>query len=90
VSRHVSDTARHERNRTVSIPRPSGKNGERAPLLHRRSLHELDVPPEAEEVTSAPLAGGTILGIHNLAIVAPQFIVSFSETYRIFKLMNNP
>lgn len=24
-----------------------------------------------------PVAGGTILGIHNLAIVFPQFIVSF-------------
>ena len=31
----------------------------------------LDVP-DAE-----PVAGGTILGIHNLAIVFPQFIVRF-------------
>lgn len=29
-----------------------------------------------------PAAGGTILGIHNLAIVFPQFIVSYPRTSR--------
>lgn len=58
----------------MSVPgrRPSAVN-ERDPLLRRRRSfeHGLEHPSE-EEV----LAGGTILGIHNLAIVFPQFIVS--------------
>jgi solute carrier family 45 protein 1/2/4 len=29
-----------------------------------------------EYTGSGPVAGGTIMGIHNLAIVFPQFIVS--------------
>lgn len=46
---------------------------EREPLLRRRSLtptHEIDELADAQ-----PLAGGTVLGIHNLAIVIPQFLV---------------
>ncbi len=51
---------------------------ERQPLLRRRSFDEdFDYEPPREEVIStAPIAGGTILGLHNLAIVMPQFIVS--------------
>ena len=30
-----------------------------------------------EYTGSGPVAGGTIMGIHNLAIVFPQFIVSY-------------
>lgn len=56
---------------------------ERAPLLRQRSLG-----PDLEEegVTSTSernVAGGTVLGIHNLAIVMPQFIVS-----RTWKLLS--
>ncbi|KAJ3489701.1 hypothetical protein NLI96_g1934 [Meripilus lineatus] len=65
---------RPSHSRTMSVPgrRPSAVN-ERDPLLRRRRSfeHGLEHPSE-EEV----LAGGTILGIHNLAIVFPQFIVA--------------
>jgi solute carrier family 45 protein 1/2/4 len=47
---------------------------ERTTLLRRNSLR---VNYEAETgETPKPMAGGTVLGIHNLAIVFPQFIVS--------------
>jgi len=48
---------------------------ERRPLLRRRSHDELDSALDTDG-SSASLAGGTVLGIHNLAIVLPQFIVS--------------
>lgn len=35
-----------------------------------------------EYTGSGPVAGGTIMGIHNLAIVFPQFIVSFGLLLR--------
>ncbi|KAJ3554771.1 hypothetical protein NM688_g2936 [Phlebia brevispora] len=67
---------RPSHSRTRSTPaRPIGS--ERDPLLRRRRSFE-----EHHDLTSAvvsetePLAGGTILGIHNLAIVFPQFIVA--------------
>lgn len=74
-ARPVQETRRpHVRN--VSTP---GHNhpgsGERQPLIRRRSLDEYDNPPE-EDMPVSPLPGGTILGLHNLAIVMPQFIVS--------------
>ena len=48
---------------------------ERQPLLTRRRSFEDQVDNEdAQKHTH--IAGGTILGIHNLAIVFPQFIVS--------------
>lgn len=47
---------------------------ERQPLLRRQSLR-LDYEAETGEIPT-PMAGGTVLGIHNLAIVFPQFIVS--------------
>lgn len=47
-------------------------NTERQPLLRRRSFDEFD----ARDNQTKPIAGGTVLGIHNLAIVFPQFIVS--------------
>lgn len=47
---------------------------ERQPLLRRQSLG-----PRAEPIgvgaIAQPVAGGTVLGIHNLAIVMPQFLV---------------
>lgn len=33
-----------------------------------------------------PVAGGTIMGIHNLAIVFPQFIVSSNAHYHFIPL----
>lgn len=51
---------------------------ERTTLLRRQSLR-LDYEAETGEVPTK-MAGGTVLGIHNLAIVFPQFIVcSFSS-----------
>lgn len=51
-----------------------GANGEHEPLIRRRSLGP---PGEENELAEAqPVAGGTVLGIHNLAIVMPQFLVS--------------
>uniref|UniRef100_D8PPH9 MFS general substrate transporter n=2 Tax=Schizophyllum commune (strain H4-8 / FGSC 9210) TaxID=578458 RepID=D8PPH9_SCHCM len=46
---------------------------ERRPLLRRRSLDDLDASAANQDQQSQ---GGTILGIHNLAIVMPQFIVA--------------
>ena len=50
--------------------------GERRPLLRRRSLDDLDASAANQDQQAQ---GGTILGIHNLAIVMPQFIVSRSR-----------
>lgn len=51
--------------------------GDRQPLLRTRSLHEAD----ADDISAAtPVAGGTILGVHNLAIVMPQFVVSLAAS----------
>lgn len=77
-----SHSRRPSHSRTLSTPATMRNNrqipdDERTPLVRRRSLEHnrtLDsdyVPPEAEAA-----AGGTILGIHNLAIVMPQFVVS--------------
>lgn len=51
---------------------PSSIN-ERTTLLRRQSLR-IDYEAETGEIPT-PMAGGTVLGIHNLAIVFPQFIV---------------
>ena len=48
-------------------------DGERAPLLRHRSMDDSDAIVDDNE---KGVAGGTVLGIHNLAIVLPQFIVS--------------
>ncbi|THG97610.1 hypothetical protein EW026_g4422 [Hermanssonia centrifuga] len=67
-------TRRPSHSRTRSTPaRPVLTEHE--PLLRRRRSfeehHDLASAPDAD-----PVAGGTILGIHNLAIVFPQFIVA--------------
>jgi len=53
---------------------------ERTQLIRRHSMmgRDIETDPEGEigYVGPAPVAGGTILGIHNLAIVFPQFLVS--------------
>ncbi|KNZ81557.1 General alpha-glucoside permease [Termitomyces sp. J132] len=56
---------------------------ERQPLLRSRSHDGLDTGVQVGP--SAPMAGGTVLGIHNLAIVMPQFIVAL-VTSLIFRI----
>ncbi|KAG5651968.1 hypothetical protein H0H81_006783 [Sphagnurus paluster] len=58
---------------------------ERQPLLRRRSYDAYETTPD--EMTIAPMAGGTVLGIHNLAIVLPQFIVAL-VTSAIFRAVD--
>jgi hypothetical protein len=50
------------------------RRGEREPLLRHHSAADESTPISSVEVAQ-PVAGGTVLGIHNLAIVFPQFIV---------------
>ncbi|EJF61160.1 MFS general substrate transporter [Dichomitus squalens LYAD-421 SS1] len=74
---------RPSHSRTLSTPairRNSRQNadGERTPLLRRRSFDQRDADAGLPESESA--AGGTILGIHNLAIVMPQFIVAIASS----------
>lgn len=51
------------------------ERAERQPLLNRRRSFD-NQTDNGDTQKRAPVAGGTILGIHNLAIVFPQFIVS--------------
>ncbi|RPD67263.1 MFS general substrate transporter [Lentinus tigrinus ALCF2SS1-7] len=72
---------RPSHSRTLSTPamRRNSRVGdaERTPLLRRRSFdqHNPDAASGQESV-----AGGTILGIHNLAIVMPQFVVAIASS----------
>ncbi|KAJ7904651.1 MFS general substrate transporter [Mycena olivaceomarginata] len=84
--------ARPAHIRTLSVPVAGPRRGsdvrhdERQPLLRRRSFDAFD--PTGEDVPpAARVAGGTILGIHNLAIVAPQLIVAI-VTSLIFKIVD--
>ena len=52
---------------------------ERQPLLSRRRSFE-DQADNEDTRKHTRVAGGTILGIHNLAIVFPQFLVSLTHT----------
>jgi solute carrier family 45 protein 1/2/4 len=54
----------------------SNNINERSTLLRRNSLR-VNYEADTGEVPK-PMAGGTVLGIHNLAIVFPQFIVGRS------------
>jgi hypothetical protein len=50
---------------------------ERTPLVRSFSTADIESAGESLDYTGCgPVAGGTIMGIHNLAIVFPQFIVS--------------
>ncbi|KAJ7590853.1 hypothetical protein C8J56DRAFT_781752 [Mycena floridula] len=73
--------------RTVSTPGPITRLSERQPLLRRRSQDEFDA--EDPSATPPPVAGGTILGVHNLAIVMPQFIVAVATSI-IFRIVDGP
>jgi len=73
---------RPSRPRTLSVPSappissPSVVVNERQPLLRRRSYDGYHDTVGDAVAEPSPVAGGTVLGIHNLAIVFPQFIVS--------------
>jgi len=81
-------SVRPPRNRFLSTPPNRRANGERQPLIRRHSLDEYEAGPEDEEAeSSVQTTGGTILGIHNLAIVMPQFIVAL-VTSTIFRIVD--
>ncbi|KAI0650349.1 MFS general substrate transporter [Trametes meyenii] len=67
---------RPSHSRTLSTPaaRRNSRQGEdeRTPLVRRRSFDHHNANASQPEASS----GGTVLGIHNLAIVMPQFIVA--------------
>jgi len=62
---------------------------ERTPLMRRHSMMELYDPGEEDMgyVGTKPVAGGTILGIHNLAIVIPQFLIALISS-AIFRIVD--
>lgn len=62
----------------VRPPSPSQRcTSERAPLLGSHTDEEVgESTHSVSDEPKRPLAGGTVLGIHNLAIVMPQFFVS--------------
>jgi solute carrier family 45, member 1/2/4 len=70
-ARRVSDPSLSSRHH--SFDQEEGQ-----PLMGQRSIAEGSdiVPTDDLFRVERPLAGGTVLGIHNLAIVIPQFIVS--------------
>jgi len=81
------ENARPSHVRTLSVPVASRRGSdERQPLIRRRSLDAYDA--NAEDVPpAARVAGGTILGVHNLAIVAPQLIVAIATSI-IFRIVD--
>lgn len=84
--------------RTTSTPlgwrsHPSSPMGraspdERTPLTRSYSTADLEGANEMEYTGQGPVAGGTIMGIHNLAIVFPQFIIAVVASI-IFKLADS-
>ena len=67
----------HSRTNTGSSSFASFAISERQPLLTRATaaLENCEVETLGPVDRDRPVAGGTVLGIHNLAIVLPQFIV---------------
>ncbi|KAF8663452.1 hypothetical protein AX16_001022 [Volvariella volvacea WC 439] len=78
---------RPSHSRVLSHPGVRRTINERQPLLRRRSFNDEFNSPIEEIPAPAALAGGTILGIHNLAIVMPQFIVAL-VTSAIFTVVD--
>ncbi|TDL29430.1 MFS general substrate transporter [Rickenella mellea] len=78
----------HYHTRAISSPamvkwKPTNSR-ERQPLMpRRRSL----MAPNEGPVETQPAAGGTVLGIHNLAIVMPQFFVALASSV-IFRIVD--
>ena len=74
-----------------SAPRPNSSRVNSDYVSENRgNPHPSDVyEEEAEEIeTPTPIAGGTVLGIHNLAIVMPQFIIALVSS-AIFRAVDN-
>jgi len=64
------------RARAISSPQIyTVTTNERQPLIRRRTHEEYEAAIEESDPTP-PVAGGTVLGIHNLAIVFPQFVIA--------------
>jgi len=80
-------SSRGAHTRTVSTPDYTLRhNGERRPLLRTRSHDEYETGQDEAEV-SKPVAGGTVLGVHNLAIVLPQLLVALITSV-IFRIVD--
>jgi solute carrier family 45 protein 1/2/4 len=84
---NTQDFRRPSHIRNLSTPARPSFTSETRPLIRRRSFDEYDTNPEEEEIAIKPLPGGTILGIHNLAIVVPQLIVAIMTSI-IFKVVD--
>jgi len=74
---------------TQSVRRSDGRASDECdPLLQSSPSHrergEGNNNGEASTEGTQPIAGGTILGIHNLAIVMPQFIVRYASLPFLF------
>ncbi|KAL5527409.1 hypothetical protein ACEPAG_6200 [Sanghuangporus baumii] len=78
-------TRNHFRNFSSPTEHRWRQSNERAPLLRRHSLGP--TADDDESQPPQPVAGGTVLGIHNLAIVMPQFIVAIVAS-AIFKIVD--
>ncbi|KAF8914025.1 hypothetical protein CPB84DRAFT_1758181, partial [Gymnopilus junonius] len=86
----VHDNQRPFHTRNVSTPSHLYRlAGERQPLVRRRSFDEYENRMDEEIIPGKPLAGGTILGIHNLAIVLPQLMVAIFTSI-IFQVVDGP
>ncbi|KAK1920805.1 major facilitator superfamily domain-containing protein [Papiliotrema laurentii] len=92
VPEHAIAHPRPTHSRALSTPagpwrsQPSSPRiNERTPLSRSWSTADIENAGEAMDYTGGPVAGGTIMGIHNLAIVFPQFIIALVASV-IFKL----
>jgi len=72
--------------RTISQPSIATRDTERQPLLLRRRSLDYDTRGDDTE-EKKPVGGGTVLGIHNLAIVFPQFIIALVSSV-IFRVVD--
>ncbi|KAH8999258.1 MFS general substrate transporter [Lactarius akahatsu] len=81
----VNRRASHTRtNSSPNLLRAALLSAERQPLLTRRRSYDNQTDNGGTQKRT-PVAGGTILGIHNLAIVSPQFITAIASS-AIFRL----
>jgi len=83
IIRNVDRRASHTRSISSPDLLRTALLNERQPLLTRRRSFE-DQGDNDDARKSARVAGGTILGIHNLAIVFPQFLTAIASS-AIFK-----
>lgn len=80
--------------RPAGGPQSAIEPNERTGLVRRHSMVDVLDSKEEEIVyeSTQPVAGGTILGIHNLAIVVPQFLIALisSAIFRIADQSREP